>query len=176
VSEDGRWLVTGSRDTTAILWELEMTQGGPSLRKRDILYGHDGELTSVAVSSEYDMVLTGSLDGTCIVHSLRTATYIRTLKLSSDNQICAPSQVCISSQGASVISASHGNEHSLWYFGINGKRLKKALTKAPVNQFAISSDGKHLIVATDHIVGILRLYKCVPLFFFFLSFFSFFFG
>ncbi|KAJ1562806.1 Neurobeachin-like protein 1, partial [Cladochytrium tenue] len=82
VGEDGRTLVTGSRDATAIAWELFTGTGDIVVRQdtRRVFYGHDEEVTSVAVNVEHDLVLSGSNDGTCIVHSLHEARYIRTVR------------------------------------------------------------------------------------------------
>lgn len=56
---ESRWLITGSADTTAILWDLtELTE--PAF----VLQGHDGEVRAVAVSPGGHWLLTGSEDGT----------------------------------------------------------------------------------------------------------------
>jgi WD40 repeat protein len=62
LAEDGKTLVTGSRDTTVIAWELIPRGSELSVRQetRRIFYGHDEEVTSVAVNIEHDMVLSGS--------------------------------------------------------------------------------------------------------------------
>ncbi|KAJ3199002.1 Neurobeachin-like protein 1 [Entophlyctis luteolus] len=46
---------------------------------RRIFYGHDEEVTCVSVSADQDLVVSGSKDGTCIVHALGSSQYIRTL-------------------------------------------------------------------------------------------------
>jgi WD40 repeat protein len=47
MSEDGKTLVTGSRDTTAIAWELSNIAGEINLHQetRRVFYGHDEEVT-----------------------------------------------------------------------------------------------------------------------------------
>ncbi|KAJ3031276.1 UNVERIFIED_CONTAM: Neurobeachin-like protein 2 [Siphonaria sp. JEL0065] len=86
LSEDSRTLVTGSRDTTVIAWELKF---GPSSSNnevtvkqdtRRVFYGHDEEVTCVAVNADQDLVVSGSKDGTCIVHALGSAQYLRTIR------------------------------------------------------------------------------------------------
>jgi len=44
-----------------------------------ILYGHDEAVTSVAISCELNVVVSGSNDGTIIIHSLREGQYIRSI-------------------------------------------------------------------------------------------------
>ncbi|KAI9331227.1 BEACH domain-containing protein [Zopfochytrium polystomum] len=62
IGEDGRTLVTGSRDATAIAWELFTGTGDIVVRQdtRRVFYGHDEEVTCVAVNVEHDLVLSGS--------------------------------------------------------------------------------------------------------------------
>lgn len=52
------YLVTGSMDKTAILWNLETEQ---SLMKID---GHQGEVISISFNTDGDKILTGSFDFT----------------------------------------------------------------------------------------------------------------
>ncbi|KAJ3215649.1 Neurobeachin-like protein 1 [Dinochytrium kinnereticum] len=63
ISEDGRTLVTGSRDTTAMAWELLSGMGDGILVRQDnrrIFYGHDDEVTTVAANVEHDLLVSGS--------------------------------------------------------------------------------------------------------------------
>ncbi|KAI9338507.1 hypothetical protein BDR26DRAFT_838162 [Obelidium mucronatum] len=84
LSEDGRTLVTGSRDTTVIAWELKFANNSNEVSvkqdTRRVFYGHDEEVTCVAVNIDQDLVVSGSKDGTCIVHALGTAQYLRTIR------------------------------------------------------------------------------------------------
>jgi WD40 repeat protein len=61
-SPDGRWLVTGSRDKTLVLWRLDEADGGatPAL----IYTGHLGPVTSVDFSPQGNLVASASEDGT----------------------------------------------------------------------------------------------------------------
>ncbi|KAJ3237358.1 Neurobeachin-like protein 1 [Chytriomyces hyalinus] len=85
ISEDGTALVTGSRDTTVIAWEIMLSGTDIVVKQntRRVFYGHDDEVSCVAVHTEQDLVVSGSLDGTCIVHALGTSQYIRTIKPSA---------------------------------------------------------------------------------------------
>jgi len=104
LSDDGSTLVTGSRDTTLMVWPLVGHHGGaPSSsaiagrmgvggggaaaaagllpdKPRHVLHGHDDEVTCVVVSAALDTVVSGSADGTAIVHALRTGQYVRTVE------------------------------------------------------------------------------------------------
>ncbi|VDI12757.1 Hypothetical predicted protein [Mytilus galloprovincialis] len=78
----GSHLVTGSRDTTCIIWQIQQ-QGGFSVninnRPLQTLYGHEGEVTAVYISTELDMVVSASRDGTVILHTVRRGHYMKTL-------------------------------------------------------------------------------------------------
>ena len=54
----GEYLVTGSADTTCKVWRVAKLR--TDSQPVQCLYGHDGEVTSVAISTEYDMVVSGS--------------------------------------------------------------------------------------------------------------------
>jgi WD40 repeat protein len=46
------------------------------------LSGHDDVIQCVAVSIDMDIVASGARDGTCIIHSLISGKYLRSLSLS----------------------------------------------------------------------------------------------
>ena len=60
-SPDASRAITGSRDDTSKLWEL---QGGKELMT---LKGHSQEVTTVAFSADGRYALTGGADGTIVV-------------------------------------------------------------------------------------------------------------
>jgi len=74
------YLVTGSADCTLQVWELQTNSAAPlGPLPLHILYGHDEAVTSVAISCELNVVVSGSNDGTIIIHSLREGQYIRSI-------------------------------------------------------------------------------------------------
>ena len=61
ISPDNHWLVTGSEDNTARLWDLT----GPDLAAAPIvLRGHENEIHTVAISPNNHWLVTGSGDNT----------------------------------------------------------------------------------------------------------------
>ncbi|XP_069107826.1 neurobeachin-like protein 1 isoform X1 [Argopecten irradians] len=79
----GSHLMTGSRDTTCMIWQIQQ-QGGVSTGIKpnplQTLYGHDAEVTAVHISTELDMAVSAAKDGTVIVHTVRNGHYMRTLR------------------------------------------------------------------------------------------------
>jgi hypothetical protein len=61
VSPDNRWVVTGSDDNTARLWDLKAAD--PAAQPV-VLKGHQGSVRAVAFSPDNRWVVTGSNDGT----------------------------------------------------------------------------------------------------------------
>jgi WD40 repeat protein len=74
------WLVSGSRDCTVHVWEIHLDRQDPlGLNPLHIFYGHDDAITTVAINAELDMVISGSIDGTIIMHNLREGLYVRSI-------------------------------------------------------------------------------------------------
>ena len=73
-SADGRWLATGSPDTTARLWDL--TAADPAAESI-VLRGHEGWIRSVAFSPDGRWLATGSWDRTVRLWTLPIDFLIR---------------------------------------------------------------------------------------------------
>lgn len=76
-----RRLVTASRDTTLMVWNVE-PWGEPPVSASSlthVLYGHDTPVTCVCASASLDVVVSSGEDGTLVVHSLWSGEYIRTI-------------------------------------------------------------------------------------------------
>ena len=79
---DGRTVVSGSRDTTLVIWDA-VTPAKTSKSKqksavtvvlnerpRHVLYGHADAVVCLAVCTELDMVVSASADGSLLFHTL----------------------------------------------------------------------------------------------------------
>ncbi|KAL0241014.1 hypothetical protein GEMRC1_006250 [Eukaryota sp. GEM-RC1] len=75
------YLITASRDTTAIVWTFFPSCSSPiESTPLHVLHGHDAEISAISSNVDSDVVLTGSLDGTIIIHSLSRGRYLRSIE------------------------------------------------------------------------------------------------
>ncbi|XP_038988519.1 LOW QUALITY PROTEIN: BEACH domain-containing protein B-like [Phoenix dactylifera] len=168
VSSDGNILATGSYDTTVMVWQ---TYKGRSTERRSrsiqtelprkdyviiespfhILCGHDDIITCLFVSTELDIVISGSKDGTCMFHTLREGTYVRSVQHPAG---CALSKLVASQHGRLVIYAD--NDLSLHMYSINGKHIASSESNGRLSCIELSSCGDFLVCSGDHGQIILR--------------------
>lgn len=78
VSVCGHLVMSGSLDTTSIIWDVSASI--TTLRPLQVLAGHDKSVKCVALSAELDMAASGSEDGTVNVYSIKEGQFLRTLK------------------------------------------------------------------------------------------------
>ena len=74
LSADGKHVVTGSCDKTAILWEAA------TAKKLQTFQGHTSDVLDVALSADGKQVVTGSNDGTAILWDAATGKKLQTFK------------------------------------------------------------------------------------------------
>mmetsp|Transcript_15598 Transcript_15598/g.23502 ORF Transcript_15598/g.23502 Transcript_15598/m.23502 type:complete len:2359 (+) Transcript_15598:1-7077(+) len=179
-SDFGRtWLVTGSRDCTLMIWDVHTSRDmplGPS--PAHVLYGHDDAVTSVSVSTELDVVVSGSEDGTVIVHSLREGSYTRSILVGASSPMRAvqSQQECgfTSERQANGSSASRRrihwvcvtresyvvvyliDEHLLCTYTINGRLIATKDIRERLYAFAPSEDGQVLITGGENCLVVFR--------------------
>ncbi|NXB39451.1 NBEL2 protein, partial [Eulacestoma nigropectus] len=129
----GIYLISGSRDTTCMVWQV-LQQGGFSSglapKPVQVLYGHDAEVTCVAISTELDMAVSGSKDGTIITHTVRRGLFIRSLRPPGES--CPPavlSHLAVGPEGQVVAQTAVGQRScskerfALHLYSVNGKLL-----------------------------------------------------
>ncbi|BBM99563.1 hypothetical protein MPTK1_1g22060 [Marchantia polymorpha subsp. ruderalis] len=172
VAVDGSVVVTGSCDTTVMVWEVELaktrrTTGGKdsssssssssnersnrldpviiSNKPRHVLCGHDDAVTCVVVRVELDLVVSGSKDSTCILHTLRLGRYVRSIQHPNKSPI---SKLLVSQQARLVMFSNE--DLNLHLFSVNGKKLAVAETNGRVNCMELSSCGEFIVYGGDN--------------------------
>ncbi|XP_062322796.1 neurobeachin-like protein 2 isoform X4 [Osmerus eperlanus] len=165
----GIYLISGSRDTTCMVWQVLQQGGfssGLSSRPVQVLCGHDQEVSSVAISTELDMAVSGAKDGTLIVHSIRRGQFLRTLRPPGES--CLPAYVTglqVGMEGHIVAQTaldgcSVGKEkYSLHVYSVNGRLLASATLEEQVTALYLAAD--YVILGTSqgnlHIRDLLSL-------------------
>ncbi|XP_068101120.1 neurobeachin-like protein 1 isoform X2 [Hyperolius riggenbachi] len=146
----GIHLISGSRDTTCMIWQISQ-QGGVSgdlfAKPLQILYGHIDEISSVAISTELDMAVSGARDGTVIIHTIRRGQYMRTLKPPSDSSlVMSIPNLAVSWDGHIVIHSSlEGkgtlkNKNAMHLYSVNGKYLGSESLKEQILDMCVSGE------------------------------------
>ena len=185
----GSYIMSGSKDTTSIIWEIfpghsptmatlhstgSSTSGSgsgsstgdhPNPRPIQVLSGHDKSISCVALSTELDMAVSGSEDGTVNVYTIKEGQYIRTLEpintigpgitdskrmdTQKGLEICPPSQIIkdftvaqlqLSYQGH-VVFTGHGKQvHSIQTFTMNGHHLHSSPVGHRITSLVVQDD------------------------------------
>jgi WD40 repeat protein len=135
-SPDNKYILTGSGDATARIWDLN----GNMIK---IFIGHSGHVNSVAFSPDGQKVLTGSDDGTAKLWDMQG----NVIKVFSGHKSGVTS-VAFSPDGLKVLTGSKDATARLW--DINGTSI--IIFKghnSTVKSVAFSSDGKTILTGSD---------------------------
>lgn len=171
VAMDGSIVVTGSHDTTVMVWEVTSStrivnkkvrdaQNIPDRIRKDhilsdkpfhILCGHDDVVTCVAVCVELDLVVSGSKDSSCILHTLWHGRYVRSIYHPNGSAL---SKMVVSRHGRLVLYSN--DDLNLLLYSINGKLLATSETNGRINCMELSSCGEFLVCSGDKGQIILR--------------------
>ncbi|XP_062978473.1 neurobeachin-like protein 2 isoform X1 [Elgaria multicarinata webbii] len=146
----GIYLISGSRDTTCMVWQV-FQQGGFSCglapKPVRVLYGHDDEVTCVAISTELDMAVSGSKDGTIIVHTIRRGEFMKSLKPPCESSLPVTiSNLAVGHEGQIVVQttvegrASLKDKFALHLYSINGKHLSSIPLDEQVTSMCVTEE------------------------------------
>jgi RNA polymerase sigma factor (sigma-70 family) len=138
LSADGKQLVTGSGDTTAILWDTT------TAKQLQTFQGHTQWVFRVAVSADGKKVATGSHDKTAILWDAATGKKLQTFQ----GHTAEVSSVVLSVDGKHVLTASWDHTAILWE-AATGKKVQILQGRfGIVTSVALSSDGKHVVTGS----------------------------
>ncbi|KAF8091664.1 hypothetical protein N665_0439s0028 [Sinapis alba] len=171
LSPDSNFLVTGSRDTTLLMWrfhkgltsqtsESQQTKSSetPSstsntlankAKKRriegpiQVLHGHLREVKCCCVSSDHGIVVSSSESPDVLVHSIRKGRLMRRLVGVKAHVLC------ISSGGVIVVWSR--SESTISSFTINGVLISKAKlpSSCTISCMELSMDGQNVVVGVN---------------------------
>jgi serine/threonine protein kinase len=108
------------------------------------LYGHAGEVTSVAFSPDGTRIVTGSSDKTAKVWDARTGTPLLELK----GHTLWVSSVAFSPDGTRIVTGSHDKTAKVWDARTGTPQLELNGHTRPVKSVAFSPDGTRIITGS----------------------------
>ncbi|XP_062854156.1 neurobeachin-like protein 1 [Trichomycterus rosablanca] len=153
----GLHLISGSRDTTCMVWQVLQQGGAPvglSSKPVQVLYGHTDEVVSVCISTELDMAVSGARDGTVIMHTVRRGQYLRSLRPPCESAlpVCV-THLAMSWEGHVVVhtcvegKATLKDKNALHLYSVNGKHLSTEALKDQVMDVCVS--GEFIITGSE---------------------------
>lgn len=145
------YILSGSRDATLLLWYwngktncIGDNPSGESATPRAILTGHDYEITCAAICAELGLVISGSKEGPCLIHSMN-GDLLRTLEAPDD---CLKAKLIQASrEGHCVIYYDNGH---FCVFSVNGKLQATMETDDNIRAIHLSRDGQYLLTGGDN--------------------------
>ncbi|XP_053400196.1 neurobeachin-like isoform X2 [Mercenaria mercenaria] len=154
------YIVTGSKDCTVMVWMF--TSRNQAIigdngsidhpTPKATLTGHKSEVTSVSVLAELGMVISGSHDGPCLVHTLN-GDLLRSLDPPEGKQLTA-NLICMSRETFVMIRF---DQNLICNFSINGRLQKHIKHKDNIQAMTLSRDGQYLMLGGDN--GVVEVYR-----------------
>ena len=120
-----RYLVTGSADTTVLVWDIANCSSANNYGLRapvQTLYGHDNKVTCVAINCAMNMIVSGSSDGTIMIHDLY-GRYVRSIYIPDKG--CVKSFVVSQLGSIFVLSGAASSDAAscMHHYSPNGRRV-----------------------------------------------------
>lgn len=120
----------------------QTTDGDHAISCCHVLWGHQTPVTCVDLSSDLDVVVSGSLDGRICVHTLRRGAYVRSMIPLPD--VAAPiDKIAVDSHGRIVAHAAE----KLFAYTINGIELCSVHAGERIHDMVIT--GEVLVTGGD---------------------------
>jgi WD40 repeat protein/transcriptional regulator with XRE-family HTH domain len=138
VSPDGRYLATGSLDTTARLWDLNT---GELIR---VFSGHTAEITGLAFSPDSQFLVTASVDGTARLWNIASGETEKTFPAPMGNDL-----VAFSPDGRYITITGFDKDARIW--DVATVKLVHTLSghTKDVTRVTYSPDGKYVLTGSN---------------------------
>jgi len=158
------WVVTASRDCTVMVWKVREKEDRPVVVPPiHVLHGHDDAVTCISADAALDVVVSGSEDGTVILHTLHHGEYVRTIAGARAAPLEDGSEgkrqplrqtstkiidwVDVSRTGHIIVYS--GDANALYSYSRNGTLLAHQELTEKLHAFVLSEDGNVLITGGD---------------------------
>jgi hypothetical protein len=157
VALSGNYLVTGSRDCRVIVWLVDYSDSRCPVREAPLrlLCGHDSAISCIAASAALDLVISGSEDGSIMLHSICGGEYVRSIWRAAigGEEACGRPRidwVGLTDLSATIVTYS-ADDATLVSYSINGTPLASTQVSGslPLHAFLFSEDGSVLLIGGD---------------------------
>jgi WD40 repeat protein len=147
-SPDGRWLATGSGDSSVKVWDLNGAGGGNGATdsgKAAYEFDIGDDIHGLAFSPDGKLLAVGSYDQTVTLWNMSTGEKVRTM----NGNASYVHAVAFSPDGRWLVSATHDNAVQVWEVS-TGKLVRTlAAHKGIVFSVAFSPNGRYFASAGD---------------------------
>jgi neurobeachin-like protein 1/2 len=143
----GTYVISGSKDTTCALWKVQQEMGtsiGLNATPVHVFYGHTDEVTCVDISIEFDLILSGSKDGTINIHNIKNGQFIKTLIL---NEQLIVNLKFGEERHFAVYSLNQNTNNILSIYSINGRLVCQEKIAYPIDDIIVTNN--NCILALD---------------------------
>ncbi|KAJ6240212.1 beige/beach-related [Anaeramoeba flamelloides] len=158
VADCGKLVVTGGTDSVINFWRNKYIRNKQTLVLINTFIGHKSEITSLAISKELMIIVSGSKDNSCIIWDIGNLIFLRKLENFS-NTIC---DIQINHSTGEIIACSN-SELKIWT--INGNLLAKLQNvKIPITCIKMTNMGEHNndhVYITGHIDGSISFWALI---------------
>ncbi|XP_067876782.1 WD repeat- and FYVE domain-containing protein 4 isoform X2 [Heterodontus francisci] len=153
-------VITGATSSVICVWEIAANKEKiKSMALKEVLRGHIEAVTCLAVSLSYNVIVSGSRDGTCIIWDFNTLTYVSQLQ----GHKATVSTVSINDLTGDIASCA-GTYLYLWT--INGQPIASINTSSELTEEILCCcftevhewDSRNVVV-TGCADGVVRLWK-----------------
>lgn len=145
ISPDDKYIVTGSRDGTAIVWELST---GKLIRR---LEGHSNRIVSVAISEDGKFVGTASYDKTAIIWDLNAGSIIHRL----NGHASGLEAIAFATSNDFIVTADIEGTAMMWDIA-SGEVLYELIGHNEViSHIKISPENEYIVTGSDDGIAII---------------------
>ena len=163
MSSDGSVAVSGSADTTVMLWDtLHAARDADkdalplAPTPRAVLRGHKDAVVALAVDADLDLVASGGADGCCILHALHSGQYLRALHPDTGLSAGPAALVAIAGGVVPCVVVYTANDLSVRSYTINGRALARGDARERLHALAVAPEGDVCVVGGDRGVVCVR--------------------
>ena len=135
VSPDGQQIVSGGRDHTIKIWDVE------TYKELRTLKGHENWVTCVAIRPDGQRIISGSLDHTIRIWDVESGKELRALR----GHTSGVESISVSPDGQRIVSGSSDHTIKIWD-AESGEELRSLIGhKGVIRAIVISQNGQQII-------------------------------